>query len=141
MFDEGKKHLYENEKNAFSGALQKHDGMIRYLGDYSHKEVRATKNASGPEAGGDELKTTYNILLEFGQCDLDEYFIERTPPVLASEVRSFWKRLFDVAAALERIHNLKIENDGVIKEFFGQVMKEPGWNVCLLSQVACRHQT
>jgi hypothetical protein len=121
VFDEGNKSLYENEKNAFF-ALRNHGGMVRYLGEYTHKEIRASSNAlqtAVAESCEDETTTTYNILLEFGECDLDEFFIERNPPVLPNEVEAFWKSLFDVANAVERIHNLKTESDGMVREYFG----------------------
>jgi hypothetical protein len=119
------KHLYENEKDALSSALRKHRGIVKYLGDYIHKEIRPRSTsqcmpaaeAQGPET---DIITTYNILLEYGECDLDEFFIDRTPPVLANETRFFWERLFEVAKALERIHNLTVDSDGMVGlEYYG----------------------
>jgi hypothetical protein len=115
VFDEGNKALYENEKNAFY-ALRTYGGMVRYLGEYIHKETRAP---SATQTHQDESTTTYNILLEFGECDLDEYFIERNSPILPNEIVAFWKGLFDVVNAVEWIHNLKIERDGIVKEYRG----------------------
>lgn len=66
-------------------------------------------------------QTTYNILLEFGELDLDEFFFDQNilPPVLSTEVGKFWKDLFEVATAVKEIHLFKrggIETD---QEYYG----------------------
>lgn len=104
-FEEGNKSLYENESKAFSG-LRGHSGMVRYFGEYEHKEA-------------DTCKTTHNILLEYGEFDLDEFFAERLPPVLQTEVEEFWVKLFEVANALDGIHNLRTCTDGITQEYRG----------------------
>jgi hypothetical protein len=120
-FEEGNRIVYINEKEAFYG-LRYHDGMIRYLADYGHKEIQ--RASTGPEIvvaerAGDVTRTTYNILLEFGDCDLDEFFAERLPPVFETEVEGFWRALFEVADAVEGIHNLNICTDGMTQEYHG----------------------
>lgn len=55
-------------------------------------------------------RMTFNILLEWGEADLEDFFAERQPPVFGSEVRIFWKELFDVAEALPRVHNFTKKN-------------------------------
>lgn len=72
-------------------ALKDQDGLIAYLGDFQQRDPVTNK-------------TTYNILLEFGELDLDEYFFERSPPVLTAEIVHFWKDLFEVARAVKDIH-------------------------------------
>lgn len=57
-----------------------------------------------------QLITTYNILLEYGVSDLEVYFTTRHPPFFAGEIHQFWEQLFDLASALEKLHNLKPEN-------------------------------
>ena len=91
--------------------------MVKYLGHYGHKKV---KEAPGPlyDAGEKEEVTTYNILLEYAEFDLAEYFAQRLPPVLQTEIEAFWKALFEVSDALEYIHNLE-NNDGEVKRFDG----------------------
>ncbi|OBT67421.1 hypothetical protein VE03_03009 [Pseudogymnoascus sp. 23342-1-I1] len=106
-FDEGSKALFENEKDAFR-ALRHHAGMVRYLGDYEHVEVHEST-----------IKTTSNIILEYGDHDLDDYFMQFAPPVFQSEITSFWECLFDVAYAVEGIHHLKVNTDGLMQEFNG----------------------
>jgi hypothetical protein len=109
--------LFINERDAFLG-LKHHQGMVRCLGDYGHKEIQQTLNSS--ETGGkDVCKDTYNILLEFGECDLDEYFTLILPPVFDIEIKAFWKALFEVADALDGIHNLETWVDGVHQYYDG----------------------
>lgn len=53
------------------------------------------------------LRTTSNILLEFGDLDLDEYLAARYPPVLNAEIINFWENIFSVATTLDKLHNFK----------------------------------
>ena len=94
--------VYNNEKQAFDG-LRQHTGVVQCLADFTHKETR----------------NTYNILLEFGELDLDEFFAERLPPAFQVETEAFWKDLFEVADALEGIHNLKVNVNGNVEEYHG----------------------
>ncbi|OAG42928.1 hypothetical protein AYO21_02879 [Fonsecaea monophora] len=98
--------MFDWERNAFAG-LEDQKGMVRYIGHYSYEE---------PPAG-----LTHNILLEFGELDLDEFFAHEfsSPPVRSPEIISFWESLFQVAEALQRIHNLKIDQDGQTEEYYG----------------------
>ncbi|OAP62701.1 hypothetical protein AYL99_01928 [Fonsecaea erecta] len=98
--------MFEWEKNAFAG-LEDQEGMVRYIGHYSFEEAPGL--------------WTHNILLEFGELDLDEFFAHEysSPPVRSLEIISFWKSLFKIAEALRRIHNLKIRRDGETQEFHG----------------------
>ncbi|KFZ05322.1 hypothetical protein V501_08467 [Pseudogymnoascus sp. VKM F-4519 (FW-2642)] len=122
-FDEGKRDLFKNEKEAFL-ALRDHPGMIQYLGDYEHVEIRQSSSPQIITPGG-TLETgtikanTSNIILEYGDHDLDEYFMEFVPPVFQSEIKSFWECLFDVADAVKHIHHLKVNTEGRTQEFNG----------------------
>jgi len=124
-FEEGNAGPYENEKKAFQ-ALRKNDGMVRYLGEYIHKEVHesSTKASTVPEivtpdSQEDETRVTYNILLEFGEFDLEEYLHDVLPPVVQTEVEAFWKGLFEVADAVKGVHNLQTNTDGRVQEYYG----------------------
>ncbi|KAH8807981.1 kinase-like domain-containing protein [Xylogone sp. PMI_703] len=103
--------LFTNEVEAFE-ALKGHEGMVRYLGKYVH-ESRTLPGASG---ASDE---TFNILLEYGDLDLDEYLFERLPPVLSSEILHFWSDLFEVSNAIKGVHNLKYDKGGLPEEYYG----------------------
>lgn len=87
--------------------------MVRCLADYEHQEIRRSPSLA------ETVATTYNILLEYGDEDLDEYFARLLPPVFQTEVEGFWKGLFEVADAVEGIHNLKTDMDG--EEYHGYV--------------------
>lgn len=98
--------------------------MVQYLGHYEHEEIQLPSHAPETVVTAKEeevTRTTYNILLEYGDMDLDEFFAERLPPVLQTEVEAFWKDLFEVADAVERIHNLEDRTGGVVQEYYGYV--------------------
>lgn len=85
-----------------------HDNIIRYLGAYSQRDHRERKN-------------NFNILLEFGELDLDEFFYEngRLPPVLPDEIHGFWSELFEVAKAVKDIHFFERRWGDVNREYYG----------------------
>ncbi len=100
--------------------------MVQCLASYEHEEPQVSTDvvASVPQDSQVEMtepkyKATYNILLEYGESDLDEFFGERLPPVLQTEVEEFWKALFEVADAIAGIHDGKIDAAGVFEEFEG----------------------
>ncbi|OBT55671.1 hypothetical protein VE04_06921 [Pseudogymnoascus sp. 24MN13] len=118
-FEEHNNSLFENEKDAFL-ALCGQPGMIQYLGDYEHDEVRSSSTIPHDITSAMQIKTTTsNIILEYGDFDLDEYFMEFVPPVHQSEIKSFWECLFDVADAVKHIHHLKVNTEGRTQEFNG----------------------
>ncbi|KAI1169526.1 hypothetical protein F4777DRAFT_584828 [Nemania sp. FL0916] len=101
-YSQGREDIYKIEKNAFKGIGNEQD-MIKCLGTVE------TSNAPG----GDPQDRCYNILLEYGEDDLNEYFIVHSPPTLSSEILDFWEKLFQIADALQRVHNLeKKRNNG-----------------------------
>lgn len=81
--------------------------MIKYLGDFSVQN-------------GDQERS-YNILLEYGQLDLDEYFFDCDilPPVLPEEIHGFWQDLFGIAAALGQLHNFTIRREEESHDYHG----------------------
>lgn len=98
--------FYESERTAFY-SLREHEGMVKYLGAYQHREIQ---DDSAP------TKQTFNILLEFGDLDLEEYFYERLPPLLGIEVHDFWSKMANVAKAISVMHNPTDKGD-----YHGQV--------------------
>jgi hypothetical protein len=97
---------------------------VRYLGDYEHPEITTFSTRQQLEIGAaeelqDSCKTTQNILLEYGEFDLDKFFAEQLPPVLENEIKYFWMALFEVADAVNGIHNLTITTDGMTREYHG----------------------
>ena len=109
--------VYEWEKAAFSGLkYDESNPIIRYLGCYCHDE-------NVPRSEGVSTNTTYNLLLEYGQVDLDEYCADLTnvPPVRAMEIIRFWESLFKVADAIRRVHKVRIRQGKQEKFYDGYV--------------------
>ena len=101
--------------------LQDHEGMVRWLADYTLTQtpiVTESQPTTSP-AGNQPAITTHNILLEYGQRDLSAYFAEMEPPVRSSDIEAFWNSLFAVAEAVKGIHNLKVHEAGMDKEYHG----------------------
>lgn len=94
-FEDGHRAVFINEREAFL-ALNKEPAMVQYLCEYGHKEKVSDPHSTGPRIvqPGDQketIKTTHNIILEYGESDLEEYFAETTPPYLQAEVEAFWE--------------------------------------------------
>jgi hypothetical protein len=86
---------WEQEKEAFTG-LTDNEYIIRFLGDYIHYHP--------PDENATDQYETYNILLEFGQRDLDDLF-QTEPLPFPDTHEDFWDGLFDVAKAVREIHS------------------------------------
>ena len=95
--------VYQTEKEAFDG-LRNHSGIVKCLLCYKHCNSRWPKRRQETEIGSE---ATHNILLEFGEHDLEEYFHDNEPPVLQEEIENFWQDLFAVAKALNGLHNFQ----------------------------------
>lgn len=90
--------------------------MIKCLGT-----VQCVDDQTSHVPNIDHNQRSYNILLEYGEDDLNEYFIVHSPPTLGREILDFWEKLFQIADALQRVHNLekKTSNGNSIKRFQG----------------------
>jgi hypothetical protein len=86
--------------------------MVQYLGEYTHESYQVSDTS-------DISDKTYNILLEYGDLDLDEYFYERLPPVFPTELLRFWKDLFEVGDAIKGVHNLNYGKGELAEEYYG----------------------
>lgn len=95
-----KRDAYGLEKEAFTG-LQSNEQVpiVRYLGCYTHDYGE-----------GSQMGRTYNLLLEYGERDLYDYWSDErsVPPVRAYEIIRTWKSLFDVAGAIHHVHHLEV---------------------------------
>jgi hypothetical protein len=124
IFEESNTAISHNEREAYR-RLAHSDGILDYFADYVHKERRRSLNEQARDAGdGEIIVLTTNILLEYGELDLDEYFAEYSPPVLQTEIEDFWKRLFEIAHAVDAIHNVQVQTRNADKgdrliEYFG----------------------
>ncbi|KAI0418430.1 hypothetical protein F5X98DRAFT_386292 [Xylaria grammica] len=107
--------IYKKEKNAFNGIANEQD-MIKCLGTIQFTDDPQTSYDSTISL----QKGSYNILLEYGEDDLNEYFVVHNPPIVDREILDFWENLFQIADALQRIHNLeRKKNDGTPIRFEG----------------------
>lgn len=87
---------YNKERRAFKGLRAKR-GILRCLGFYS---------LTGSE---DYEDVHYNILLEYAEMNLHEFFKAYDPPQLAAEIYSQWKEFCQVAYAIETLHGFDYE--------------------------------
>lgn len=129
-FEDGNMGVFENERYAFL-ALLSNSAMVQYLGYFSYKEreygnsdssetpegLRANPKIVEPEE--QIVRATHNIVLEFGESDLEEYFVDNQPPAFQPEVEAFWSGLVEVAEAVKGIHNLETTNGGRVQQFYG----------------------
>lgn len=65
------------------------------------------------------MDRTWNILLEYGDLDLDEYFLERLPPVFPINILGFWEDLFEVGDAIKGVHNLEYGKGELAEQYYG----------------------
>lgn len=113
-FHDGNKDLFDNEIDAFK-MLHREDAIIRYLGAFTHQSEPSTTT----EGTVITSNATYNIILEFGEADLQDLFTSTSPPYLQEEIEAFWNGLRDVAVAVKSIHLLKRDQHGPIQKFSG----------------------
>jgi len=104
-----KEPVFDLERNAFSGLnLNSQVPIVRYLGCYAHDLGEGSTTSSDPN-----MRKTYNLLLEYGEQDLYEYWADETniPPVRAEEIICYWESLFEIAKAIRHVHNLEIPRE------------------------------
>jgi hypothetical protein len=91
------KDIYEWEKRAFTGLRNDYDTpIVQCLGCFTHDGER---------------EKTYNLVLEYGEMDLDEYCADlgNIAPVHSEEIMRFWQSLFEVAKAIRRVHQVPVQ--------------------------------
>ncbi|CAN9426566.1 unnamed protein product [Alternaria alternata] len=109
-----KQREFELEKGALSD-LQSNDQIpiLKYLGSYTHDYGE-----------GKGFGKTYNLLLEYGENDLYQTWMDETnvPPVQAQEILQNWRSIFDIATAIRHVHHLEIRRGK------GQPWRFHGWH-------------
>ncbi|KAF2734140.1 hypothetical protein EJ04DRAFT_564567 [Polyplosphaeria fusca] len=101
------KDAYEREKLVLPMLGNTSDvPVFRYLGSFAQSSNRST---------------SYNILLEFAELDLDEFWadLSNVPPVQSDQIVQFWASLFHIAKAIEALHCMKANIRGQEKRFHG----------------------
>ena len=102
--------LFEWETDAFL-ALRGVQGMVQCICSYSLLAPQVALTANGTGNAFSQTQNTHNILLEFGELDLDEFFAESDPPAHPLEITGFWERFFKLAQALNKLHYLERRNE------------------------------
>ena len=105
--------IFENEKKAWDNLRSQH-AMISCFGHFEWKEPSETLQPKRLLSNTREqvFAKTYNILFEYGESDLEEFFVQNHPPLLEQEILSFWETLFGIIDAVKAIHNLKPYEEG-----------------------------
>ncbi|KAL8716475.1 MAG: hypothetical protein Q9225_006202 [Loekoesia sp. 1 TL-2023] len=96
--------LFDSERSAFR-AFDNIRGMTRCLGDFIQES--------------EDSDWTYNILLEYGELDLDEYFFSKAAPVTPADIVSFWKKMLNIASTVSDIHLFAKARAGVMQAYSG----------------------
>ena len=99
-FTSENKEVFNREKQNYL-AVEGLEGMVQYLGEY---EIEENIDAQG-------VVCTSNLLLEYGDFDLEELFLSQSPPTSFETIVEFWEALFKVAEAVESIHNLRARRE------------------------------
>ncbi|CAG8973129.1 hypothetical protein HYALB_00008660 [Hymenoscyphus albidus] len=102
-FPDKEKRFYADEQAAHE-LLQGQNGIVKYYGNYSTFQPSSDL---GTLVDAIKQATSHDMLFEYGELDLEEYFIHRAPPKSPGEINKFWSSLFKVADALAALHNLK----------------------------------
>jgi hypothetical protein len=89
---------FEQEIDAFQG-LQGNRGVIHSFGSFEYGDA-IYKN-----------RRTFNIVLEFGQRDLYELFLDQNPPQSAEEIIRSWAAIIEVAKTIRSVHEFKNKGD------------------------------
>jgi hypothetical protein len=106
-YNEGHTDIYNTEVDNFQG-VGTLKGVVDYFGSFGFMERDNTT-----------MRHTKNILLEYGELDLDEYLASLVPPVLNSEIIDFWASVFAVATTLKEFHNIEVPGAHGEKRPFG----------------------
>ena len=103
---------YETEASAFR-RIGPHPNIIRFYGSFTRGEEN------------------FNVLLEHADVGtLRTFFAESTPPTNEDSVKEFWKKIFQLMAALLRIHEIEPENPEDPQMFQGWVFVPVGKSSC-----------
>jgi hypothetical protein len=117
-FKTGNGEYWESEKESFEG-LEDHKRMIRYLGEFEYEFHYPSPGGSTSRSPTEPVESSYNIVLEYGNYDLAEYFVDFHPPVTFHEILRFWTDLIEIPRELRDLHNLKRKKGGKVREYWG----------------------
>ncbi len=78
------------------------NSVVKFLGAYHFRN-------------GDQKLPRDNIILEYGDRDLDEFLAENYPPIFTSDIVAYWEELFTIVDMLKHLHKLEYKG----QNFFG----------------------
>jgi len=96
-FSAANKRFFDQETQAYS-KLPNHFGITQFFGAFVHVDIPTRER-------------TFNILLEYGESEPEEYFRNSKPPQLLEELHALWKSLLEAADALRSIHHGPKDNE------------------------------
>ena len=79
---------------------------MKYFGSYTHFDSHAKDS-------------TYNILLEYADHDLEEYFADKRPPTKSEDIIAFWEGIVGLCHALQKLHNLEVQEKDSMLQYYG----------------------
>jgi hypothetical protein len=79
---------------------ESHEGFVRPLSAF---KKRATQPSATTHTGN-EAKDSYNILFEYCEMDLSDYFVSKNPPVTSRDVELFWTNISRIVNAVQQLH-------------------------------------
>lgn len=86
--------LYERETEAFRNLNAQGQELAHIIHFYATFE---SHNSSG--------QMTHNIILEYGDCDLREYWADNSRPRTTDAILKHWKCIFDILHGIEKLHD------------------------------------
>jgi hypothetical protein len=102
--------LFRAERDAFR-LMKDNSEFVRCFGDFTQRE------------GSDGLK--YNLLLEYGEYDLAEYYAVAPPAVLPTQIHDFWNNLLNIVKAVRDLHSFSVERLGTQRTLHGYSLSTP----------------
>ena len=86
---------------------ESHEGFVRPLSAFQKKATQP----SATTHTGNEGKDSYNILLEYCEMDLSDYFVSKNPPVMSRDVELFWTNISRIVDAVRQLHGWSQRRD------------------------------
>ena len=103
-----------------SRITESHEGFVRPLSAF---QKRATQPSATTHTGN-EAKDSYNILLEYCEMDLSDYFVAKNPPIISRDVELFWTNISRIVDAVRQLHGRSQRRDSkaeISEEHIGYV--------------------
>ncbi len=77
-----------------------HEGFILPLSAFKNRATQLSATANT----GNQAKYSYNILFEYCEMDLRDYFVSKNPPVTSRDIELFWTNISRIVDAAWQLH-------------------------------------